>query len=273
MMKLPISEKKYNHPLLLSLLVLNFSCTKPVDFVSPAKTQIFVDASQIPDIVDVSELIEEINIITLIEAEDALVGEVEKVLLTNDHFILLDLFSSNRIVAFDKHGNFVKDIISKGEGPEELMNIRDAWLNEKNNLEVYDRGLQKVLVFDENFEVVETIHIKDPNYYISLAKIPHRNGYVGFMGYYGIHDDGMYHKLAILDSMMNPVNLAFPYDNSLYSALVTVLLNPFFVIDDTIRFSQDLDPFIYSIASTGEVSKEFELVIPTIPFLEILKTN
>jgi hypothetical protein len=259
---------KATYTLLFVLICISCSDKKESNIIAENNTDgehIIVDGSFIADSVDVSEMIEYINIVPIIEPEENIIGGIEKVYVTGDYYIIFDPYYSQSVVIYDEKGNFVKNLKPIGAGPDEILDLSDAWINEKGNLELYDYTLQKILIFNSDFDVTKVIHAKHPQRYRTLKKFPSQNKYVAFAGYNGLFDNGNYYSVTILDSLLNLQSVAFQYNASLQGAFVSIPLDPFSVIEDTIRFSRNFDPNIYSITPDGEILKKYELDYPHNP--------
>lgn len=89
---------------LILIPACNTSCSKtPESNISQGSEQIFIDGSRIDKTANVSELIEEINIIPLVQEEGNYIGEIEKVFLSRDHYIIFDRFQSKKIFIYDRN--------------------------------------------------------------------------------------------------------------------------------------------------------------------------
>src|SRR5690606_31448555 len=160
--------------------------------------RVVIDAAKVVKEVDVSDLIEEIRVFPLEEVEGSMLGDVEKVLLMDEYIVIFDKTETKKIVVFDRKGDFVKELDIVGDGPDKLRQIIDCWINDHVHLEVYDYAAQKILVYDENFEVEKAIHAKDRNLFHSMMGMPGSDDYVAYSGgYSGV--DGDPFKVAFLD--------------------------------------------------------------------------
>src|SRR5690606_17762993 len=138
---------------------------------------IAIDANSIPDTVDISNLIDSIRIIKIRETQDGLFGGVEKLFVTREKYVIFDQHFSNKIVIYNTKGEFHKNLVQMGAGPEELSKLSDVWINENGNLEVYDNYLKKIIVYDSNLNVKKTKIFKNSNYYGSLIRLPKTEKY------------------------------------------------------------------------------------------------
>jgi len=247
-------------------IALLSSCSNSNDSIDVGKVtstegnSILIDGSLIPDSLDISNIVESIKVIKIKETNEGIIGGVDKVFLTNGNYAIFDSFFSTKVVIYNSDGEFLKNLIKMGSGPEEMTKLSDVWMNDKGGLEVYDNSLNKVLVFDSTFNISKTFFKRNSSHFNSLIKLPSTSQYVAFSGYNGTYRNNSFYKLAILDSVLNVENLFFPYSRDLNQAFVATPINPFFIINDTVGFTQDYDPTVYNITSDGRLIKKYELV-------------
>lgn len=232
----------------------------------PGLVRIAIDGKSVPDTVDISDIIESIKIVKIQEAEDGLFGEIEKLILTKDKYVIFDRYSSNQILLFTTDGKFFKNLVKKGAGPEELTKLSDVWVNGSGELEVYDHYLNKIITYDSEFNVKEANIFKQNQQVGSIIRFPGETGFVAYSGYNGFVSSNEYYKLAILDSGLQADKHFLPYPRDLNRALIATPISPFFVYDDTIRFTQNFDPSVYAIAPDGKMTKAYDLVYSPNPF-------
>lgn len=107
---------------------------------------------------ELSSFISSLEYTILKTPEDKLMGEILKIISTENHYGFFDP-SRSTVWIYDKELNFVKDIvIPDGGGPGELRYLSDASFGRDNNL--YVLGLFKVIEFDVNGNVLKEIPIK-----------------------------------------------------------------------------------------------------------------
>lgn len=238
---------------LLVFLTFSFSCSSTSDQSATGlggAERIVIDAAKVAKEVDVSDLIEEIRVFPLEEVEGSLLGDVEKVLLMEEYMVVFDKMETKKIVVFDRKGDFVKELNIVGEGPDKLTQIIDCWINDHGELEVYDYAAQKILVYDNNFEVEKAIHAKDRILFHSMMSMPGSGGYVGLSrGYSGV--DGDPFKLAFLDDELAVQHTALPFDSLIMGASISVPISPLLRVGDDLRLYQNFDPRIYTANPEG----------------------
>jgi len=228
--------------------------------------RIDIDGGSIPDTVDVSDIIDSIKIVKIKETDDGLFGGIEKLILTKENYVIYDPHYSNKIILFKDNGEFHRNLVKMGSGPDEMSKLSDVWVNENGELEVYDNYLNKIITYDAKLDVKETNIFKHNNYFGSIIRFPGKTQFVAFAGYNGFLKNNEFHKIAIIDSGFVEISHFFPYSKSLNHALISTPVNPFYIFNDTIRFAQNFDPSIYNILPDGELLKKYELTYNPTPF-------
>jgi len=77
----------------------------------------------------------------------SLIGQVSKLVVTNNRIILIDNLSAEKVMVFDDSGKFLFNSGSKGKGPYELLKPIDFYVSE-NSLFILGGYLKKVIQFD-----------------------------------------------------------------------------------------------------------------------------
>ncbi|WP_215225172.1 6-bladed beta-propeller [Echinicola shivajiensis] len=242
-------------------LALLMACSHAKESIKNRVETIEINTEEIEDSVDVSSLIKEIRLVPLEEIEDNYLKGVDRVLITEDHYILFDRFMSDEVKVYDRQGKFVKRLGEKGEGPLEVRQINDYWLNDEGSLEIYDFNLKKIVVFDKDFNADSSFRTKDLLIFSNVTKLLGHEGYVGFKSY--SHHNGpfnnLHYKLGFLDKDFGLKNTALSYSPELDGTLIVTPINPFELYRDSIRFYQNFDATIYHVQSPGTLIKRFAI--------------
>ena len=105
-----------------------------------------------------SEFAEAVEMIPLEFTDESILGEIKKVVLSEDFIFVMERFNSAGIYTFDRNGKFLYRIGSRGQGPEECADVDDFSINEKDRLiYIYDSVRKKVFVFSFDNEFIKTI--------------------------------------------------------------------------------------------------------------------
>lgn len=97
------------------------------------------------DLTNVREItIEENNIVFLETNDSSLLYDIGSVIKLEEKYFI---YSRNVVRVFDRNGNYLSDLSTKGEAPNEYLNIGNIY-EENKNVFLYDVGLNKLLAFN-----------------------------------------------------------------------------------------------------------------------------
>jgi hypothetical protein len=108
-----------------------------------------LDQSQIDAKIKLSELMTHYRLLSLRSSEGGVVGDIDKILVTDSLIFVHDENTFNALHIFDLFsGEQVGLFTPTGEGPREMKEISDFDLDETNRrILIYDNSLSKVLYF------------------------------------------------------------------------------------------------------------------------------
>lgn len=139
--------------LLMVWLVAACSST-PSRSVADAGTTIAVNVDKTEDF-DFHDYFDTVRYIPLETTDDALIGEVTKLYLTQENILVFDQKTMS-LFLFDARGRFVRKIGNKGEGPDEYMYINDVQLDAKHGLVyVHERIRNRIYIYDLSGKLLE----------------------------------------------------------------------------------------------------------------------
>ena len=93
---------------------------------------IVINFSDIKESIPVSSLFKKVDFIPLETNDECLIGEIDKLLLYNNLFFILDQMTSSLFV-FSQKGEFIHKIHQVGEGPDEYIDLDDFFIDKENN--------------------------------------------------------------------------------------------------------------------------------------------
>lgn len=143
---------------IFSLLVIS-SCKSKKDSVSQddnasinltikSQKDLIVTFKEVYENVTASEIFDSISYINLETTPSCVIGDIRKIILTNDRIYIFDALS-NSILCFDNNGLFKSKFDNKGKGPEEYSSISDFDINQKTK-EIVLLVNYKDLIFLDN---------------------------------------------------------------------------------------------------------------------------
>lgn len=100
-------------------------------------------------------------------SKESLIGEVSKVLITDDRIFVLDRNVSQSVFIFDINGMFIKKISSLGKGVGEYIRLHDFEIDEyKDDLYLLDGEQKKILLYSLNGKFKSELQIDEFSYAI-----------------------------------------------------------------------------------------------------------
>lgn len=117
-----------------------------------------------------SPLLDEYRLVILETTDNCLIGEINKVILSDSLIFVHDPFIANKLFLFNDKGEFIRQIGAYGHGPGEYVQVSDFYYDENiGKILLYDQFKSKIMYFD-----ITGKHIKDENQvfrYINFTKI------------------------------------------------------------------------------------------------------
>ncbi|GHT08199.1 hypothetical protein FACS189432_00980 [Bacteroidia bacterium] len=107
-----------------------------------------------------SEFVDHIDIIPLEFKDSCILKGIRKVVALDSNLFIIEDNRPERVYRFDTQGNFLNSIGEKGQGPDEIIELSDFSLNEKEQL-IYllDNGRKTVLAYNFEGQLVEKIKV------------------------------------------------------------------------------------------------------------------
>ena len=109
-------------------------------------------------------LFSSVKLLPLETKEECLIGRMDRLVICDSLFIIND--TRQRILVFDREGAFLRQIGKRGGGPGEYLEVRDFFINNKNELEVLD--FKKILRYSLTGEFIGDMrfdYLSDKNLY------------------------------------------------------------------------------------------------------------
>lgn len=234
---------------------------------------IIINNKDLADEADISDIIESVSIVPLKESPDHHIGDVTKLFVCRSRYIVWDRFVTKQILLFDRKGNFMKVIMKTGDSPNETLQINDCWINNKNELEVYDYALKKVYQFDSTFTLYNTI--KSPDFYMlnNIIRLPGSNEFVGYAGY--IKNPAYkekFYRVSYMDQNLKITRTEMHYDKIYRGIQWPSISNHFYLFKDSMRLFQQYDNYVYNVNQEG-IKKIFKLTYTRNPLPDNLLEN
>jgi len=223
--------------------------------------QMTIDNSDIKEDSDISSLVREVQIIKLNEKKGNLLGNVFKLLVVKDGFIVFDRFKAKKVSYFSKNGNFIKDILTTGLGPNQALQINDCW-SDDNNFYAYDFAQKKIYCYDSQYNLKNILQDPNRNIYTSISNIPKSDDFVAYANY----NDQVINKgnrvsenIVFLNSKFNIIGTELPFNKELADIDWVSYPQHFFKYGDSLRFIKAYDKNIYTITKNSSAVNRLSL--------------
>jgi hypothetical protein len=244
----------------LVITSLFYSCGSPKEEEKDYTSSIQVDNANLSDSVDISDYIDTVQIIQLNETKGNYLSIIDKLYPVKDHYIAADIHQTHRINLFNKNGDFVKTIIKQGQGPDEVLQLNDCWLNEQGELEVYDYAMKKIFLFDTAYTLKTITKGEDFCILNAMENIPHSSLYVGYAGFSGIDpaSAGDPFQIVILDKNLKMLSKHLRYKSKFTRIMWLSYREHFSAYGDSLRFIKSYDNHVYDIGPSG-INKRYKI--------------
>ncbi|MEQ3233959.1 6-bladed beta-propeller [Bacteroides cellulosilyticus] len=143
---------------LLLLLIVLVGCSNPSESVKQEVKVLNVPLLANENEVMMSTFVDSISYIPLETKDNCLIGNIDKIIATDDFYYIIDRNISCSVLCFDKSGRFVRKYGNRGVGAGEYIEITDVNVY-KDKIYLWDCSLRKLFVFDHSNNLVREEHI------------------------------------------------------------------------------------------------------------------
>ncbi|MFA5817387.1 MAG: 6-bladed beta-propeller, partial [Bacteroidales bacterium] len=211
--------------------------------------RIIIDAKKYQGTIALSKLCSRVTYTPLETSSTSLFGQIQKTRVSNHRLYFLSGYNQEKIIAFDRStGDHVLTIDKIGEGPGEYVMATEFFVNPEDScIEVYSRGLKKIIQYGSSGNFIEENKIND--YINSFIKT--ENGYYLDV----MRPNG---KRAIVASTpdLSENQVLFDFKDYAWGDI-----NGFSYFNGTISFGASLINTIYHISGTGfEIAYQFDFL-------------
>ena len=145
--------KKYIF-ILAAFALISCACSSPQRGMDSPVCTVKLDVSNSAEL-DFNKCFDSVRYVALETTKEALIGEITKIYVTNEHIIIFDQ-KSMEIFLFGIDGKFTRKIGKKGEGPDEYMFINDIQYDKENMLIfAHERFRNRIYTYDLSGNLVD----------------------------------------------------------------------------------------------------------------------
>ena len=260
-----ISRKSACWCLYLLPVFFLFSCANKQDAeITDKYSELYINNKSVKDTVDVSKMVDSVKVLKLTDALHKSLSRIDQLYTLGDYYIAIDAVHTKRVNAYDANGNYVKTLIEDGPAKTDALNVTDCYVNEKNEVIIYDYAQMKLFVFDANLASKKSIKSGILFNYNHIASLPGTDNFVGYSSYYGYnaHLQNEDNSPSCLDIMGNDLSLVkkhLIYPPKFNDITLITLPKSFFPFKDSLRFFRAFDSYIYSL-NKNEIERRYKIL-------------
>ena len=221
------------HFLYYSVLLCLCACNQITE-PSDAEYVISIRPDDISKKVTYSSLIEDYYIVPLDTSTQALIANIDKLIIEDEKYFISDARGQGKILVFDKTGKFLYSIGSKGQSNAEYTMLGNFTIDKENKqIIILDIGGQKLLYYTLTGEFIKAVPLQS----FSARKITAYNKLLVFDGW-GRHD-----RLIITDLNARVIGSYLPYNVKNSGGLI----NPYAHSGDTLLFKVHMCDTVFAL--------------------------
>jgi hypothetical protein len=247
-------------------LVLNmlYSCKQNRDAdIIDNYTPIQIDNKSVSDTLDLSKIIDSVGLVKLIDAPHKSLAKIKQLYALGDYYIAIDP-STKRVNAYRQNGNYEKTLMENGSLETNGLNITDCYVNERNEVIIYDFAQMKLTIYDSSLKIIKAVKGEKLLNYSNIASLPGSDKFVGFSNFNGYNavvqnDEKNPSNLDILDSTLNLSTKHLFYQPKFGRIKLISLSKAFFPFENSLRFFRAYDPFVYSL-SKDRIERRYKVI-------------
>jgi hypothetical protein len=209
-------------------------------------------------------MIDYVKIVKLSDPPTKPISRIDQLYASGNNYIVIDAVNTKRVNAYSADGSYLKTLIEDGPVKKQALNITDCYLNEKNEVIIYDFAQMKLTVFDSALSVKKVIKGNSLFHYNHVASIPGTEDFVGHASHNLFNakvqgDRKNPSSLDVLNSKLDLVKKHLTYPSKFEGITLITAAKSFFPYKDSLRFFRTYDPYIYNI-SKGRVERRYKIL-------------
>ncbi|MCR8667550.1 6-bladed beta-propeller [Aestuariibaculum sp. M13] len=135
---------------------------KLLDVNNKGATKVVIPSDVFNSNIELNGIIYNIDLIPLETTSESIIGSIHNILFDSDSYFIHDI-RNNKLLRFSENGKFLNSIGTIGNGPNELLRIRDVAINtEKKFISILDSKSRKICRYRYSGEFIDS----KPFYYM-----------------------------------------------------------------------------------------------------------
>jgi hypothetical protein len=209
--------------------------------------KITIDNIDINTLLNYSDIFDSVQYVKLETGDDNLIGRIDKIIATNDKFIILDMSVAKKVFIFDQYGKFINVAGNTGDGPEEYGNHpNDIAYDEYNDeLLVLSHDRKKIMKFKLDGTFVKNIKI---DYWAASICVADENSCLVYLNNY-TQEDGKIndYNILIINNDGETVSELLPYSKDRTVPFQLTCKTEFCTFQNELLFAPYFRNMIYTI--------------------------
>lgn len=190
-----------------------------------------------------SDFAEEVKMIPLEFTDKSILGEIKKVVMSDKFIFIMERTKQEGVYVFDHTGKFLYRIGSRGQGPEEFIDLFDFSINEEDELiYLFDQPRKRILVFTFDNKFIKDIPM---NYYAS--RFEYQNGLFYLYREHASYGTPLY-SLVIKDQNGDLVDKYYPMAKDAEEMYIHDCI--FRKRENDILFAQNLNDSVFTLSGS-----------------------
>lgn len=166
-----------------------------------------------------SDVFSEVHYVALESTEGSVIGEIEKMAVTNNNDFLVFDYKNKSVLLFDSIGRFKNRIGVIGHAKNEYIEPLDMVYDEYNNkVIVYDNAKKSLIYYTLDGKYNKSILLKE---HIENFEVLDESHLVLYNGYKGMMDRDVNYNYEIIDTKGHVMKRFAPYDKIMRSIAMT----------------------------------------------------
>ena len=217
------------------------------------------DIKKTKEIKDVWELIDNIEYIPLETNDNVLMGNIEKLMLYNGKYYLLDGSIAYSVFIFNEDGSHYKTINNVGRGPQEYVKLNNMTIDKYNDeLILTDRSDYSLHFYDTdgNFKKKENCGVR----FADIIRIT-KDDFLVYLGtYWNIHIPDIDNYYIIVGSPFGEIKQRGLFKDDFYRKLSISGKNHIHICEDNVLLSTPFTNKIYHAFPNGKLSLRYQFI-------------
>lgn len=242
---------KKHYLIKITILLLLFGCNsgKEIPMCNSKLTKIDIPLQQKDNILNFSDLVDSLTYIPLQTDSNCLIGSIDKLIVLEDRFLILDKEIACAVYSFDKKGNFINRIGNRGMGDKEYVSLTDiAFDSSTNEICMWDGDGKRFLIYSLDGHFIKNLSF---NYIVENITYVGKHKLACFCDYAKNHDfisSDKYPNLLIYDTEEHTFETGLYFESSICRTGITSLINNF---SNSSYLILPLNDTIYNISHKG----------------------